>query len=584
MLLSLAAASAVAAQRPAAQALDTVLVSASRTTPLGRLSRSITVVSRADIAASPARTVGELLGSVMGVDVNSRSPAQADVSIRGSTSDQILVLVDGAPVSDVQSSHYAFDLAVPLEAIERIEILRGGASAVYGANAVGGMVNIVTRRGSARTSAEAHGGSFGSVGGAVSGATGGLNVAADFDKSDGHRDGTDFRIGRARIGYAGPAKSGELTLDAGLGIRDFGAADFYAPYNSIERTASTTASSRWLGGLAGWTLDVSGNTRRHQDHYVLIRGNPSVYENHHEGWQSGASITARHAIGGATAAVGADAEHDQLSSFRLGGRREWRSGAFAEVSAANGAFNWNFGARGDHSSAYGDYLSPSASVGFDASSTLRLHASAGSGFRAPTWTERYYTDPSNAGNPNLAVERFTSGDAGATLRAALGSFDVTTYSRRAHDLIDWIRPAGSATSVWRASNIGDATIRGVEASLESRPGNGVRATVFATGLRLDASEGAAVTGKYALRPVTRQLGARLASDASRTLSARLELISARRANENGYTTGSVRIAWNRSRFRLTLDAVNLANAMWLDASGKPAAPRAIYAGVGVAAR
>ena len=568
---------ALPAQRPSPTTLDTVVVVASRTGGATR-SRSIDVITRADIAASPARTISDLLATSLAVDVYSRSAAQADVSMRGGTADQVLLLVDGIRVSDAQSSHYATDLAVPLDDVERIEILRGMASAVYGPGAVGGVINIVTRRGAHDGSASLHGGSFGSVGGGMSGSLGsGFNAAADYDKSDGHRDGTDFRVGQARVGYTAPLAGGGLTTDAGFGVRDFGAADFYAPYNSIERTATTTANAHWNRPAGGWTIDAISGTRRHQDHYVLVRGNPALYENRHESWQTTGSVAARGSVGGMATVVGTELEHDQLSSARLGGRREWRTGTFGELAGTTGAVAWNAGARADHSSAYGDFVSPAASAAVDVTSNLRLHASGGAGFRAPTWTERYYVDPSNVGDPNLHVERFTTADAGVRWTSSQVSADVTAFERSAHDLIDWVRPLG-ATSPWHATNVGTATFHGIEATVRAPELVGVRTELFGDGISLSAAERDSVVGKYALRPVTRQLGARFTSDPLHSVSARLEIISARRSAEQGYTTANVRVSWNASFYRVTIDGVNLTNAGWLDASGKPAPRRAVYLG------
>lgn len=570
---------ALEAQRPA-QPLDTVVIVASRTPAAGvARSRSVDVITRADIAASPARTIADLLASSIGVDVYSRSPAQADVSIRGGTADQVLLLVDGIRVSDVQSSHYATDLSVPLDDVERIEILRGMASAVYGAGAVGGVINIVTRRGAQSAGASIHGGSFGSVGGTVRGAVGtAINATAEYDKSDGHRDGTDFRMGQARIAYTVPLAGGALATDAGLGVRDFGAADFYAPYNSVERTTTTTGSTRWNRLAGAWTIDAVAGTRRHQDHYVLVRGNPALYENRHESWQSLGSLDVRRGIAGVSTVIGAELEHDQLSSARLGGRREWRQGTYAELAGATGVVAWNAGVRADHSSAYGDFVSPAASAAVDITSNLSVHASGGAGFRAPTWTERYYTDPSNVGDPNLRVERFSTADGGVRWISSRVSADVTTFERSAHDLIDWVRASG-ATSPWHARNVGAATFHGIEAKLQGPEVAGVRAEVFGDGISLSTAERDTVVGKYALRPVTRQIGARFSSSPARSLSARVELISARRAAERGYATANARVSFAASSYRVTLDAENLANVSWLDASGKPAASRAVFLGL-----
>jgi outer membrane receptor protein involved in Fe transport len=145
-----------------------------------------------------------------------------------------------------------------LERVERIEILRGPASAVYGADALGGVVNVVTRDGSGTRSTSGvtrvEGGSDKQwaalmdvvipVGDWRLGTGGGIEA------SDGHREGTDYRITRAASRLAGPAAGGRASLDVAHARREFGADAFYAPYPSYEETRTTTASARWVGRMS----------------------------------------------------------------------------------------------------------------------------------------------------------------------------------------------------------------------------------------------------------------------------------------------------------------------------------------------
>jgi iron complex outermembrane receptor protein len=226
---------------------------------------------------------------------------------------------------------------------------------------------------------------------------------------------------------------------------------------------------------------------------------------------------------------------------------------------------------------YGDFFSPSLSASTPITSKVRLHASGGGGFRAPTWTERFYTDPSNQGDPNLETERFWTGDLGARADAGDWSLDVTGFARRATNLIDWVKPAGAApTALWQTMNVGEATYRGVESALDLPAIDGFRASLFADGLSVTSSQGASLVGKYALRPITRQAGVKVTTPPQRAMTARVDVELARRAFEKGYLTGNARVTWNRGAYRVSLDALNLANADWLDASGKPAAGRGLY--------
>jgi outer membrane cobalamin receptor len=565
--------------------LDTVTVVASRT-HLGDAARVVDVISRVDIARSAAKNVAELLAERLGVDVYTRSAAQADISLRGSTAEQTLVLVDGIRASDAQSSHYALDLAVPLDAIERIEILRGGGSALYGTDAVGGVINIVTRRGANQTEIRTRAGAFGTAGAAVSGGaqTGAikLNGSSEYEKSDGYRAGTDYRIGQARATLSGPVGVGQIESHVGVGVRDFGANGFYGPYNSTERTGTVTADTRWTVPLGDWVFATTASTRRHTDRFTLIRDNPAIYENLHTSWQSTGELVARTTVAGAALALGADGENAQLTSNNLGSRAEWRDAAFAELAVGSAErLSLNLGVRGDHSDNYGGFLSPSLAAAFPVVEGLRLRASASRGFRAPTWTELYYADPTSQGNANLLPEQFWSGDVGARFGRAGGvTLDLGAFARNAQNLIDWVKPADApATAKWVATNIGDARYRGVEATMAFPSWRGMESSLSATGLSFTDEQGSGLNGKYALRPVTQQFVARATYAVWEQLRATVELMDARRATEDGYVTGNVRLEWRQKRLRVTLDLNNLTNAAWLDASGVDVAGRALYLGI-----
>jgi hypothetical protein len=125
-------------------------------------------------------------------------------------------------------------------------------------------------------------------------------------------------------------------------------------------------------------------------------------------------------------------------------------------------------------------------------------------------------------------------------------------------------------------NVGEATYRGIESALGLPAVDGLRGSLFVDELSLTSSQRASLVGKYALRPITRQAGVRVSTPRQRAITARVDMELARRAFEKGYVTGNARVAWIRGAYRVSLDAFNLANADWLDASGKPAAGRGLY--------
>lgn len=590
---ALLAAAALSASGQQPVRLDTVRTTVSSRVSTGAAAaRTVDVISRRELARRRGESLAQVLAAHLGVDVYTRSPAQADLALRGSSIDQVLVLVDGHRVSDQQTGHFNLDLAVPMDLVDHIEILRGTGSTLYGPDAVGGVVNIVTRGHPASQAARVSSGSFGTLEASLArtGALGPFDTQAgvDFARSDGHRNDTDYRVlqGRAAAGTA--VGAGRLHGAVGIGVRDFGAAQFYAPYPSYEDTHTSTAQLDYQAPLGTrWTVSSSASGRRHVDLFTLIRDNPGVYQNHHDNWQTGGNVTVRYAPSDdAGVAFGTEAFDARLVSNSLGDRDETRTAAFAEVHVGSPTrTSVNLGVRGDHSSVYGDFLSPSAAASVMVAPRARLRASIGRGFRAPTWTDRFYVDPGNIGNPDLQPERFWAGELGVNVALhAQAHLDVALYQRNADNLIDWARPAGSPDSVpWHTLNVESARYRGVEATLGGAHAAGLDWTLRASGLRFEPVGDSGFEGKYALRPITRTIGGTASLPRTHGVDATLDILSARRAGEDGYFRADLRLGctWRATRF--TVDLRNLTGADYLDASGRPVAGRGAYVGLAWAA-
>ncbi|HEV7993952.1 MAG TPA: TonB-dependent receptor [Gemmatimonadaceae bacterium] len=580
----------VRAQRTAtAQSLDTVRVTTRTDASLVTSTRSVEVITRDELARRASRSLSDLLGFALGVDVQPRSPAQADLGLRGSTFNQVVILVDGVRVSDAQSGHYALDLAVPTSMIERIEILRGTGSALYGSDAIGGVVNIVTRTDSSFGEVATRVGSFGGASGTVAAARSALGspmrIGADIDRSSGHRDGTDYRITNVRGSTERALGVAHLSADVGLGVRQFGAADFYSPYPSFETTRSTTAALRMVAPLgASVRLSAAAHARRHSDVFTLKREDPAFYQNAHLSWQSGVESAAELRLSPVlAAAIGGELFDARLRSARLGDHEEQRQAAFAEATVGRaGGATLNAGLRGDWSSTTDPFASPSVAIAVPLGRAAQLRASSGRGYRAPNWTERYYRDPANIGDSTLRAERFTAHEIGLRLAAVRWfSADVAIYERRAESLIDWARASGSSATVpWRTMNFASATYRGAEGAVMLPALLGIDWTLRGSGLRFDASADPGTTGKYALRPMTRTLGVSAATRIGAAGSVTVDAQRAQRAGETDHLLLDARVTQSVAGMRLSLELLNLANADYLDGSGKPVAPRSVFLGLG----
>lgn len=580
-----ALATPAAAQQPVP--LDTLHATTGSRTVAGApaATRAIQVVTREQIQGMPVRSVAEALARAMGVDLLSRSPAQADIALRGSGFEQVLIMVDGIPVNDDQTGHFHLNLAVPLDAVERIEILRGPASSLYGSSAVGGVINIVTR-GNAdaqRTefTARAEGGSFGSGAAAadVRGALGSAvaRLSADYDRSDGHRPGTDYAILQARGTVDAPLAGGTVTALAGYAARDFGAEGFYAPFDSYEETRALTASLAWRGGPAAVQLEPRIAFRQHDDDFILVRDDPARYRNIHTTRLTSAELVARWSPADARLRVAAGAEGtvSSLESGSLGERQEERGALFAELAAGNAAtLLATLGVRVDHHSTFGTYLSPSVAAGFRATPHLRFRGSAATGFRAPTWTDRFYQDPANIGDPDLKAETFRTAELGAALTSPGLALDVAAFVRDADNMIDWARPAGApAGEPWRTRNVENARFTGVEASLAGQAGPATL-TLQGTLLAVDARSPGGWVSKYALRPLTRTLALEAAVPLAAAVSVTARGALYRRAPGDDWHLLDLRLTRDTGRMQLFADATNLTNARYQDVSDRPAAGRA----------
>src|SRR5690242_14804842 len=210
---------------------QTVVVTAAATPiELGSVTRTMTVITREQIDALPASSIADVLRLASSVDVRARGVAgvQSDFAIRGATFGQMLVLVDAVRLNDAQSGHHNGDIPVPLDAVERIEILYGPGSSLFGADAFGGTINVITRSGDRQASLVVQGGSFGFAGGRGDAAIvrPGLieSIAASADRSSGFTDDRDFQTAAVQSRTAIGNRS---TLTAAFLQKAFGANNFY---------------------------------------------------------------------------------------------------------------------------------------------------------------------------------------------------------------------------------------------------------------------------------------------------------------------------------------------------------------------
>jgi outer membrane cobalamin receptor len=440
--------------------------------PLSANDRSVVVL---DTRQTPLlfNSVEDYLRLDPSVNIQARSGngVQADISLRGTTFEQTLVLVNGLRVNDPESGHLNLDIPVPLEAISRADVLHGSGSTFYGSDAIGGAINFITAR-PAATSVMVKAG-FGNYGSEEQHLIASYQTRSAAEQLTGSRDTSDgFMPDR---GYHSSALASETWLDSGLGTTDllfagsdrpYGANDFYGPYDSWERTKGWFAS---LQQQLGQRTAADFSYLRHTDLYVLYNGDPSYYENNHiaTNWD-GALRREDNLAPNTTLSYGLEADGDQIDSTNLGQHGRNQGAGYANLSLRSlKRFSLTLGAREEVFSGGDSVFSPNVAAAYTLTGTMHLRASAGHGFRLPTYTDLYYSDPTTIGNPKLKPESSWSYEGGFDWHpsAASGRYTLTATGFRLDqtNAIDYSKY--SLSTPWQANNVSSLNLTGAETSL-----------------------------------------------------------------------------------------------------------------------
>ena len=438
--------------------------------PFKNLSRAVAVLTREQISRLPARSIAELLQYLASVDVQSRGAmgVQADFSVRGASFGRTLVLVNGVRINDAQSGHHNADVPVPLEEVERIEVLYGPGSSLYGADAFGGTINIITRRPAGRRHVSLSAGQFGFVDGAAGADLVGARMSQSFavsgSRSSGFMPARDFET----LSLSSQTTIGRRTSLLLSHVRkDFGANGFYGPAPSRERTNGTLLLlDHRLLDTDAWDVTGGVSYRTHGDWFLYDPRVASSLPNRHRTHAVESTVKAQRTVSERVRVnAGATAGGDWIRSNNLNDHAFARGSAFAEVQHRLGARTLVYpGLRVDAYSNFGWSVSPSFSASSWVGPRVKLRASVGRAFRIPTFTELYYRDPNNEGTPTLQPEHAWEAEAGIDWLDASGwQASGSVFARREENVIDWVRP--SAAVRWRTTNIRRVDARGMDAGV-----------------------------------------------------------------------------------------------------------------------
>jgi len=462
--------------------LDEVIVSANRAQNQGNIT-NVQIIGLEEIENAPVQTIEDLLEYAMNVDVRQRGGqgVQADISMRGGTFEQVLVMLNGIKLNDPQTGHHTMDLPVSLEQIERIEVITGGASRVFGNYAYTGAINIITKSEMANSISISGGqNAFKSGGINYHTSTGNLkhNISINQKESDGYIKGMDYKIKN----YYYQAKTNidgiNALFNAGYTNKEFGALNFYTPRfpNQFEKTQTTFASLQ-LRKEGKITLDNKISWRKHNDEFILFRENPSWYHNFHETNVFSMDMNVIQKTKTGTNVIGMEMRANNIISNVLGNDLEspieidsnnfYQKGAnrtttnlFAEKNINLNDLAISAGIMMNIDSEYGNEYFPGIDISYNVSDNIKLFTSYNKSMRTPNYTELYYSSPTDTGNINLKSEYSTNQELGLKWNGRSHKTTFTYYKREGENMIDWVLTNGD--NVWRTQNLSQLTTKGYE--------------------------------------------------------------------------------------------------------------------------
>ena len=615
--------------------LDEVDVTASRA-PLagGQAARIVQVLDRAAIAAAPAQSVNDLLKYIAGVDVRQRLPmgAQTDVSVRGGTSEHIVILLNGINICDPQSGHNAFDLPVDLSEIERIEILGGPAGRVYGVSSLVGAINIITQP-SKHSGGElrAEGGSFGyaSAGGHLSLASKAHwsnQVSGSYSRSDGwlrskagHLN-TDYEGGKAF--YQGRYDDEHLWVGwhAGFTSKGWGSNTSYSP-KSDEQYEHT---EKYFTALQAQTKQGSFRFRpaiywnRNIDRYEFFRGNSSKSKfNYNRTDVFGLSLTGWFDWLLGRTAFCADVRNEDLVSGNLGEPLDQPihiHGTDRDYTLGLNRSNLSFSL--EHNVLLDDFtlsagftavkntwnempfkLYPGVDASYRINRSWKVFASYNMSLRMPSFTELYYTKDGHQADKHLKPEEMSAVEGGVKYQGQGISGTLSVYYHHGTNMIDWIMDTSlGEEAVWTSVNHTKINSTGVEAALQADlyrllPMQRVLRSLHVAYSYIDQDQDRepGIQSLYALEYLRHKLVAGLGVNILPCLQLDVNYryqyrmgaytdVEGDYCNYKPYSLVDARLTWDRSKYSVYVEANNIFDADYVDYGNVPQPGAWIMAG------
>lgn len=465
--------------------LSTVIISENRLQiPFNKQSRNIQIIDKQEIQRLPVRSINEVLSYLNGIDVRQRGPfgTQADISIDGGLFDQTLILLNGVKISDIQTGHHSMNIPVSLDAVERIEVLRGPAARVYGINALTGAINIITsvsqkdnltlnvQAGSSFKSKDEGDGKGIYAGTSVQaiGQVGTANfrnlISLAYGKSNGIRYNSNTEDVKLfyQSKYNWNPNNG---LDVMLGYIDnqFGANGYYASpgdkesFEIVKTFISAVGSQHRLSER--FVLKPRLSYRFNKDDYRYFKNDLSKARSQHETNALSVEINSMLHTAVGDFGFGVESRSEEILSSNIGTHQRYNHGFFAEYkneSVANLYFN--VGGYVNYNTQYGWQVFPGIDASYTFLDALKASLNIGSSQRLPSYTDLYLKQPKNIGNANLVPEDAWQYELALRYFRKNAHVQVGYFNRTINQFIDWV--ADSPALVFQSQNLGNNKIQG----------------------------------------------------------------------------------------------------------------------------
>ncbi|MBC2843659.1 TonB-dependent receptor plug domain-containing protein [Winogradskyella flava] len=576
------------------QDLDSITLTGTRIDlPFRENSRTINIITAADIKNSAAVNVADLLQQVAGVDIRRRGTggSQADLHIRGGGFDQTLLLIDGIKMDDAQTGHHTMNAALPIEVIERIEIIKGPAARVFGQNAFTGAINIVTKKNLNNTvSTNVETGSFGQLNGNVTAGAALENsshiVHVGRVTSEGYRNNSDYDNSNYFLKSVFNKKEQPIEMIATFFERKFGAENFYTTnpdWNEYEETQNSLIALTTTFRTNKLKIQPRVYWKRNQDMFLLKRFEPNFFRNFHISDKIGAEANASYTTELGITGFGVDISKIYLRSNNLGNRNRFMTNVFLEhrFSLLENKLDITPGVALTYFSDFKFHAFPGLDIGFDISSNLKAYGNIGYTYRIPTYTDLYYSDPRTNGNPDLEPEEAFAQELGIKYITPKFRATLAVFNRDAKNLIDYIRPNATET-IFTATNITEVNTKGLEfdAAYNFKL-NGFTQTLAFGYANLDDNilDQNEELSRYSLNTLKHQYITRFSTQLFKNMRQNIVYKYAERTTGQTYNVWDASLVWRLKQMELTITASNIFDADYIETGFTPMPPSNVLFGM-----